>query len=53
MSVISRYIFRSDLMREYINNFNQYMITIIYGGNVIMGSDIENEWEDNIENGEV
>lgn len=41
-----RYIFREDLQQSYMQDFNDYAMHILYGGNIIMGSDIEDEWKD-------
>lgn len=44
--MISKYIFRPNLVKDYIQDFNRYVVNIVYGNDVILGSDIENEWKD-------
>ena len=40
------YIFREDVFKKYIDDFNRYAIDILYGSQILIGSDIENEWKD-------
>lgn len=40
------YIFRTGIYKDYINSFNSYIMEIMYGGNIVLGSDIEDEWRD-------
>ena len=44
--MLRRYIFKQDCYRDYINAFNRYAIEIMYGPNILIGSEIENEWKD-------
>ena len=39
------YIFNKDMEKRYISSFNDYALDILYGGNVLIGSDIEDEWK--------
>lgn len=41
----SSFIFRQDIYTTYINSFNDYALDIVYGGNVVIGDDIEDEWK--------
>ena len=50
--MIRSYIFNQDIEKKYIENFNNYVLDILYGGNVLIGSDIENEWKDVSADGE-
>lgn len=50
--MIRSYIFNQDIEKKYIKNFNNYVLDILYGGNVLIGSDIENEWKDVSADGE-
>ena len=43
--MIRSYIFNQDVEKKYIENFNNYVLDILYGGNVLIGSDIEDEWK--------
>ena len=44
--MIESNIFRVNIYQDYITSFNNYVMETIYGGNVILGSDIEDEWRD-------
>ncbi len=44
--MIDRYIFRENLKKDYVQNFNDYVLSILYGGNILIGDDIEDEWKD-------
>ena len=39
-------IFKKDFYKRYANAFNDSAMNILYGSNVVMGSDIEDEWKD-------
>lgn len=41
----SSFIFQQDIYKRYIDSFNEYVFNILYGGNVILGDDIEDEWK--------
>lgn len=40
------FIFQQNIYKRYIDSFNEYAFNILYGENVILGQDIENEWKD-------
>lgn len=40
------YIFQKDIYKRYIDSFNDYALSILYGGNVLIGADIEDEYKD-------
>lgn len=41
------YIFKDgNLEKQYVSAFNDYVMDILYGGNVVIGSEIEDEWKD-------
>ena len=44
--MIRSYIFNEYMEKEYIDSFNDYVLDILYGGNVLIGSEIEDEWKD-------
>ena len=51
--MLSRYIFKRDVMKEYVLDFEKYAMDILYGGNVLIGKDIQNEYKNlPIEEGE-
>lgn len=37
---------KEDFYIQYTNAFNAYVLQILYGGNILMGSDIENKNKD-------
>lgn len=39
-------IFREDFNKRYIEDFNDYVISVIYGDNILIGKDIENKHND-------
>lgn len=43
---LRRYIFRENIAQEYVRDFNKYMIDTIYGDNILIGSEIENDYKD-------
>lgn len=42
----NNYILNTDFYSKYVNEFNNYAMDILYGGQVLIGSDIEDEWKD-------
>ena len=44
--MIKSYILKEGLQQSYMQAFNDYAMDILYGGNIVMGSDIEDEWKD-------
>lgn len=45
MNNFSRYIFRENIIQEYVLDFNNYMISVVYG-DILIGDDIEAEYKD-------
>ena len=39
------FIFKQDIYKKYIDSFNDYALDILYGGNIVIGNDIEDEWK--------
>ncbi len=40
------YIFQENIYKRYIDSFNDYALSILYGGNILIGADIEDEYKD-------
>lgn len=40
------YILQENFYSQYMQAFNDYAMDVLYGGNIVMGSDIEDEWKD-------
>ena len=40
------FILKENLEQDYLSQFNQYMIDIFYGDNLLIGDDIEAEYKD-------
>ena len=45
MYTLKRYIFRIDIIERYASEFNNYVIEKIYGSNILIGSDIEQDYK--------
>ena len=43
---LGRYIFRQNIMRDYIQYFNKYMIDVVYGDDILIGSEIVDDYKD-------
>jgi hypothetical protein len=43
--MIRSYIFKEDLQKKYVESFNDYAISILYG-NITIGNDIEDNYKD-------
>lgn len=43
--MLNSYLFKQDLYKMYAEEFNRYAIDIIYGSNILIGADIEDEWK--------
>lgn len=46
MNNLRRYIFQQDIISKYSETFNNYVIDKIYGSNILIGSEIEDEYKD-------
>lgn len=44
--MIRSFILQTDLYKRYAESFNNYALNILYGGNIVIGQDIEDEWKD-------
>lgn len=44
--MLGRYIFRQDVAKSYVEEFERYALDIMYGGNILIGKDIEDEYKD-------
>ena len=44
--MIKSFILQTDLYKQYVESFNDYALSILYGGNIVIGQDIEDEWKD-------
>lgn len=44
--MINSYIFRNGLLKDYAVEFNNYAIKSIYGSNILIGNDIEDDYKD-------
>ena len=40
------FIFQEDIYKRYIDDFNNYALNVLYGNDVLIGKDIEEEWKD-------
>lgn len=40
------YMFKEDYYKQYMEAFNDYALYILYGSNILIGSDIEDEYKD-------
>lgn len=43
---LKRFIFQRDLDKRYMSDFNKYAIDIMYGDNIIIGDNIEDQYKD-------
>lgn len=44
--MMNSYIFRNGLLKDYAVEFNDYAIKGIYGSNILIGNDIEDDYKD-------
>lgn len=44
--MIRSLIFRQDMFAQYMDAFNHYAVQILYGGNILIGADIEDDYKD-------
>lgn len=44
--MINSYILRNGLLKDYVTDFNDYVIKTLYGSNILIGKDIENDYKD-------
>lgn len=40
------FILKENLEQEYLEQFNRYMIDVIYGDDILIGDDIEEQYRD-------